>query len=762
MSRGKIHIYRFGDYELDAAERVLKRDGEIVPLPLKPFEVLLVLVEQRGSVVSKEELMKRVWPDSFVEEANLARHIYMLRQTLGESVKGAAGKHQYIQTIPGRGYRFACEVEIGPLATGVEEQRAFEGDEAIAGSNDPSHLRATQQGEASDVASERGAAATSRKQPHWSWRLSRYHLLAATLALTMLVSLSVFLIITQARIDEPPPEPTITRLTSNANVLICSVSPDGKYIVSIVEEDGQQSVLVRLLSNGTERHITPPGSFEMWDLAFSPDSSFVYYNAMTKQDRVSALYQVPIIGGTVRKIKERLNSPATFAPDGLRFAFVREDHARGRSSLLIGSLNDEAERELTARETPEYLDYPAWSPDGGRIVCTFNTATGGFHTRLLEVSLAGGNERLLPAPSWRYIRKPIWLKDGSGLVVTVTERFQFNNSWFLPFSSNDEHAPRRLTNGMRVCSGVSVTNDARELVFTEKSRYANVWITSSAAASRATKITSGAGRYEDLTWTPDGRLLYVSDANGFWNIWVMNEDGGNKRQLTFDAFDNSSPSMSPDGRYIFFTSLRDGASTIWRMDADGANQKQLTFGGNEFGPRCMPDGKWVSFTSYTTETAFALRKAPVEGGASAPLIRGDVRDGVVSPDGRYVAYLLTEGRSSPSVRTMKLAIISLADDAIRTFGAIDPPKVNSGSGQLRWTPDSGGVVYVDSGDGHCNLWIQPLTGGAPRRLTDFHDNQIFGFDFSRDGRLAVLRGAVINEIVRISNPNLKPGTMRGQ
>jgi Tol biopolymer transport system component len=441
---------------------------------------------------------------------------------------------------------------------------------------------------------------------------------------------------------------------------------------------------------------------------------------------------------------------------------VREDRARGRSSLLIGSLNDEAERELTAREMPEFLDYPAWSPDGGRVVCTFNTATGGFRTRLLEVSLAGGDERLIPTPSWRYIRRPIWLKDGSGLVVTATERFQFNNAWFLPFSPTGALAPRLLTSGMRVSAGVSVTNDTRELVFTEKTRYANVWVTSSAAASRATKITSGAGHYEDLMWTPDGRLLYVSDADGFWNIWVMNDDGGNKRQLTFDTYDNSSPSISPDGRYIFFASLRNGASTIWRMNADGSNPRQLTFGGNEYDPRCMPDGKWVNFTSYTTESAFALRKVPVEGGAPESLSQGDLRGGVVSPDGGYLACLLTEGRSSPSVKPTRLAVISLADGAIRTLAAINPTKVNSGNGLLRWTPDSSGVVYADSRYGHCNLWVQPLTGRPPRRLTDFNGDQIFGFDFSRDGRLAVLRGAVKNEIVRISNPVLKPITMVGQ
>ena len=131
----------------------------------------------------------------------------------------------------------------------------------------------------------------------------------------------------------------------------------------------------------------------------------------------------------------------------------------------------------------------------------------------------------------------------------------------------------------------------------------------------------------------------------------------------------------------------------------------------------------------------------------------------MSPDGGYLACLLTEGRSSPSVKPTRLAVISLTDGAIRKLGVIPQQRGNIGNTQLRWTPDSSGVVYVDGGDGDCNLWVQPLSGGHPRRLTDFDDNQIFGFDFSSDGRLAILRGVVKHEIVRISNPVLKPITM---
>src|SRR5215510_5931165 len=106
----KDQTYRFGEYEVNAAERVLKRGGEIVSLPLKAYEVLLALLERHGRVVSKEELIEQVWPDSFVDEANLARHVYTLRRALGERPKENGGEDHFIQTVSGRGYRFVASV----------------------------------------------------------------------------------------------------------------------------------------------------------------------------------------------------------------------------------------------------------------------------------------------------------------------------------------------------------------------------------------------------------------------------------------------------------------------------------------------------------------------------------------------------------------------------------------------------------------------------------------------------------------------------
>jgi len=108
MSNQGKELYEFGPYRLDPGKRLLLRDNQPIPLQLKAFETLLVLVRNSQQVVLKDDLMKSVWPDTFVEESNLTQHIFVLRKVLGQ----AAGEQNYIVTIPGRGYRFAAKVSI--------------------------------------------------------------------------------------------------------------------------------------------------------------------------------------------------------------------------------------------------------------------------------------------------------------------------------------------------------------------------------------------------------------------------------------------------------------------------------------------------------------------------------------------------------------------------------------------------------------------------------------------------------------------------
>src|SRR4051794_27653808 len=110
MPANSKHFYEFGPYRVDANERLLRCGERVVPLTPKAFEMLLTLLEDSGHVLTKDELMKRVWPDTVVEEANLSHNIYKLREALGEGRNG----EKYIETVPRRGYRFVAKVrELG-------------------------------------------------------------------------------------------------------------------------------------------------------------------------------------------------------------------------------------------------------------------------------------------------------------------------------------------------------------------------------------------------------------------------------------------------------------------------------------------------------------------------------------------------------------------------------------------------------------------------------------------------------------------------
>src|SRR6266478_6166508 len=110
MTNGQKHIYEFGPFRVDSGERMLLRDGEVVSLAPKAFDTLLLLIRNSGRALDKDALMKELWPDTFVEEANLAQHISLLRKALGER----PNEPQYIETIPRRGYRFMAKVSEIP------------------------------------------------------------------------------------------------------------------------------------------------------------------------------------------------------------------------------------------------------------------------------------------------------------------------------------------------------------------------------------------------------------------------------------------------------------------------------------------------------------------------------------------------------------------------------------------------------------------------------------------------------------------------
>ena len=113
------HFYEFGPFRLDLERRSLSHDGEVVPLPPKVFDTLVLLIEHKGRVIRKEDMMKTLWPDRYVDESNLSQNIFMLRKILSEK----SGTDQYIETIPKTGYRFSRTVkEVQEVIENTEEE----------------------------------------------------------------------------------------------------------------------------------------------------------------------------------------------------------------------------------------------------------------------------------------------------------------------------------------------------------------------------------------------------------------------------------------------------------------------------------------------------------------------------------------------------------------------------------------------------------------------------------------------------------------
>lgn len=186
--------YRFGPFRIDLGERLLRQGDSVLPLTPKAVDTLVALVQNRSRLVSKDELMTRLWPGTFVEEANLTNQISLLRKALGDN----AAEPTYIETVPRRGYRFVADVTDG----GVPEAP----------------------GTAQDIVVNGGAAARSRSRRTATVAALACVLLAAVIAATWW----------QLRGDIAPAGAPlkISRLTTSGQVRHAVASPDGKYVAS--------------------------------------------------------------------------------------------------------------------------------------------------------------------------------------------------------------------------------------------------------------------------------------------------------------------------------------------------------------------------------------------------------------------------------------------------------------------------------------------------------------------------------------------------
>jgi len=537
-----------------------------------------------------------------------------------------------------------------------------------------------------------------------------------------------------------------TRLTTTGNATGAAISPDGKWLVHVEDEGGQQSLWLRQVAvANSNTQIVPPAEAHYFGVAFSPDGNYVYYTIREKNASTGTLYQATVLGGTARRLLTGINSSVAFSPDGKQMAFFY--FVGDEDRLMLANADGSAQRQLAMRHGDEYFfgnDFSgvSWSPDGKTLASPVASESQNYMS-VVTISVATGEIKFFTPRKWYHVNQVAWFGDGRHLLVTAEDHGSDTfNIWQLSYPTGEGV---KLTNDLNSYPTISLTADYRLLAAAQTEEVSNIWVMPATDSARAKQITQGRNLDGIPSWTPDGKIVYPANTGGGnRDLFLMDSRGGNSKQLTSNSRSNRGPAVSPDGRYIVFVSSRTGTSHLWRVDIDGANAKQLTDTSDAV-PNMSPDSRWVVYLSCANKCT--IWKVGIDGGQ--PLQITDKASGfpTISPDGKQVACAYLEDPNVP----FKLAILPFdGGPPSRTFAV--PVAFLGEETAFRWAADGRAIVYGVTSNGVTNLWAQPIDGSPPKQLTNFASDRIFGFDFSRDGKqVALSRGTQTSDVVLISD-----------
>ncbi len=700
MDEEKTRYYEFGDYRLDTVERVLIKNGLPVPLKHKVFELLLVLVQNNGRLISHEELLQSVWRDTTVSPTNLKKNIYELRQTLGENSE----TDNFITTLPKLGYRFNADV------ISLKDEVAISRPDLIL-----------EKYTATDITIEQTEYFTGTKKPS-----NKKQFVIVTGIISFLIIFAVGFWLYKGRTSGNPSfsfvNMKMSKLTHSGNIYAPIISPDGKYVAYILVEEGLQSLCIKRISTGGITQITEPSNVFYWALDFTPDSDYLYYViADDGQNAKGTLFQSPSTGGQRQKILDKVNGSLSISPDGKRFAFVRNPSKPDTSSIFIANIDGSGEQAIADfNSSTEFILSTDWSPDSQTLAyaVTRRDAQGSYYY-LAEIPADGGTEKKITNPQREKIIDAIWLSDASGLIMNAIEPSSgLPQLWHVTYKTSEI---KRITNDLETYKDISITTDSTLIVAQQITSVTHIWLAPGDNTEQAKKIVVGNGQHgPSLAWTQPDEILYDAFENGTRDLWKSSVDGNTRQQLTSNAKQNYLPTVSPDNRFIAFVSTRNGNPQIWRMNADGSNQQQLTSG--ELGvtsPRYSPDGK-IYYEMYVG--SHRIYEMSENGGEGKPAVDAEVLGWDISPDGKFVAYSYYDkkaGRNRLAVRLLN------SGEIVKVF--------EIATDEIRWTRDGKALTYRNKK----GFWSQPLTGGEPKLLSEFKTKTFIAFEWSPDGKSIV-------------------------
>ncbi len=649
MANATGAVYEFGFFRLDTAKRLLTRDGEHLTLPPKTFDLLLLLVESQGRVFAKKELMATLWPDTFVEDANLSFQVSALRKILGgEGI-------EWIETLPRYGYRFAgnvLELDTQPSP----EIPVWTPPEPVVAPPPPAMLP---------------AVAGRRQLPLYYW-------VPTVLVAIIAGSLAV------AHFRETPPEElavsfpiTPPDLVTTSDVDSIAVSPNGDRVLFTGEgPDGGKQLWVRALGSLTASVIA---GTELVDGAFwSPDGRSIAFFAagkLKKMDLQSGVSQTicdtpssrssgswsqngvilfqtnerpeifrVAVSGDQPKAATRLSlsnheirhSAPQFLPDGSHFIYFVQSERPENSGIYVGSLDASTSQRLT------------------------NSSANAVYTRVK------GTNYLLFARDTNLM----------GQAFDVTKRELIGTAFVV--------APRLLIGVFgghpRAALSVSQNGVLAYRIREDTGSTDLVWIDH---GGKRLGSVGESGEFSNPALSPDGKKLVVSRTDPqikTRDLWLYDFGNGAFSRFTFNTADETNPVWSPDGSRIAFDAFHDGVIDLYEKEIAGGSAPKLLLHTNEnkYIHAWSPDGSLLLFRMGTM--SWALPKAG--GKLMGPYPMDNLR---ISPNGKWVAYTSKQsGRSEVYVQSFPP---SGGEWQISTIGGIEPS----------WRED-GKELYYANGD----------------------------------------------------------------
>jgi Tol biopolymer transport system component/DNA-binding winged helix-turn-helix (wHTH) protein len=747
------HLYQFGEFTVDTDQKILMREGKPVQLTPKVFETLLILIENRGRIVEKNELMNRLWPDSFVEETNLTFNIKQLRKALGDDARNPV----YIETIARRGYRFIASTEKILADTNL-----ISGQFRVPFDTSDANEFQDEIPEPATEWIEQNYSTTLAKKPDTplvsdsiSAKVNKRSVAIAAALLVLLFGAG-FIVwkfskglnngsSESKRTDNKPSALLplkLEKIAATGKNRLAAISPDGNYVVYTSEVKKQISIRLRELPSNTDIEIVQPQPNEyVYGLAFSHNGENLYF-VRGDENAMTALFRVSRLGGVPTKIIDKLEGNFSISSDDNQIAFIRQvinKEGQREYSLMIANSDGSSERTLLVGAHPNSLDTPVWSPDGQAIICAFgNTHGGSQEISIVEIRVADGNKKELSHEKFSSIARMAWLSNKNELVITARSRFDDGNQlWKVSYSDGKV---TKLTEGLASYNELSLTADGEKTVTSQVTLISDMWVGDKNTPQNLNRITQAMTAF---SWTPSGQLIYTSDASGHRDIWIMNADGTEQKQLTASSAGKGGPFVTLDNRYVVFTSNQTGMSQVWRMNIDGSNQIPLTHVTSN-GSALSPDGKWVF---YNTVDNWNLWKISIDGGEPVRVTDYLALYPSVSPDGKMLACV---GRNKSKREILILPVDG--GQPLKKFGFGEWIISGWGGWGIKWTPDSKSLMYIAGRNGITSLLKQSLDGSSPEKMFDFGEDQIFDFGFSPDGKyLAVTRGGWQHDIVLIND-----------